>query len=213
MGTLSDLVRSERLALVESLETLTVDQWAQPSLCSGWTVQDVAAHLAWSPTLGPLEAAAVALRGGLRMNKVNDENARRWSAHGPEAILEQLRTVAAQDLRPAGTTERMALTDAVCHGIDIRRPVGRPRPLDARAFEVVADHLAGLRWPGTVLMGGSPRARVSGVRLVADDLTWTRGRGLEVHAPAEALLRLLAGRPVAGDELQGPGAATVYERL
>jgi uncharacterized protein (TIGR03083 family) len=213
VGKLSDLVRSERLALLESLETFTADQWALPSLCTGWTVQDVAAHLAWSPSLGPLEAAAVAVRGGLRMNRVNDDNARRWSAHGPEAILEQLRTVAAQDLRPAGTTERMALTDAVCHGIDIRRPAGRHRRLDVRAFEVVADHLAGMRWPATVMLGGSPRARVSGVRLVADDLVWTRGRGLEVHAEAEALVRLLAGRPVTEGELRGPGAATVYERL
>jgi uncharacterized protein (TIGR03083 family) len=43
------LIRSERHALVDYLETLTPAEWSTPSLCQGWTVQDVAAHLAWAP--------------------------------------------------------------------------------------------------------------------------------------------------------------------
>lgn len=213
MGSLTDLIRSERLALIELLETLGPEEWVVPSLCAGWTVQDVAAHVAWSPSLGPLEAAAVALRAGFRMNRVNEDNVRRWSPRGPEAILEQLRVDVAHDLRSPGITETMALTDAVCHAVDIRRPLGRPRRLDAEAFPVVADCLARTRWPGTLVMGGNPRARVAGVRLVADDLDWTRGAGPVVRAPAEVLLRLLAGRRVALGELHGPGAATVNDRL
>jgi len=213
MAGLTDLVRSERLALIDFLEILAPDEWAVPSLCAGWTVQDVAAHVAWSPSLGPLEAAAVALRAGFRMNRVNEDNARRWSPQGPEAILEQLRVDAAHDLRLPGTTEKMALTDVVCHAVDIRRPLGKPRRMNAKAFPIVADHLARTRWPATVVLGGNPRARVAGVRLVADDLDWARGAGPEVRAPAEVLLRLLAGRRVAFGELHGRGAARVDERL
>lgn len=213
MGSLTDLIRSERLALIDFLETLAPEEWAVPSLCAGWTVQDVAAHLAWSSSLAPLEVAAVALRAGFRMNRVNEDNARRWSARGPGAVLEQLRVDAAHDLRPPGTTEKMALTDAVCHAVDIRRPLGKPRRMDAEAFPIVADSLARTRWPATAVLGGNARARVAGVRLVADDLDWTHGAGPVVRAPAEVLLRLLAGRRVAVGELHGPGAATVNDRL
>ena len=97
----------------------------------------------------------------------------------------------------------MALTDAVCHGIDIRRPLGRPAQTNVEAFPVVADFLAGTRWPGTVVMGGSARARVAGVRLVADDLDWTHGRGPVVHARGETLL------PAAG---RTPGRAGRADR-
>jgi hypothetical protein len=56
-----DVIRTERRALIEYLETLTPEQWATPSLCQGWRVQDVAAHLAAAPSVtpGPLLADAV----------------------------------------------------------------------------------------------------------------------------------------------------------
>jgi len=152
MGELSGLVRSERLALIEFLETLTPDEWAVPSLCSGWTVQDVAAHLAWAPALRPLEAMLGLVRGGFRLNRVNADHARLWSSRGREAILEQLRVNAAKGLRPPGTPEGAALADAVCHFVDIRRPLGKSGPVNEEAFPVVADFFAGLRWPLTILV-------------------------------------------------------------
>jgi uncharacterized protein (TIGR03083 family) len=39
-------IAAERRALADQLEALTDAQWATPSLCDGWTVHDVAAHLA-----------------------------------------------------------------------------------------------------------------------------------------------------------------------
>jgi uncharacterized protein (TIGR03083 family) len=41
-----ELTATERLAFVDLLEGLTPEQWATPSLCSAWTVQEVAAHVA-----------------------------------------------------------------------------------------------------------------------------------------------------------------------
>jgi len=212
MGELSGLVRSERLALIEFLETLTPDEWAVPSLCSGWTVQDVAAHLAWAPALRPLEAMLGLVRGGFRLNRVNADHARLWSSRGREAILEQLRVNAAKGLRPPGTPEGAALADAVCHFVDIRRPLGKSGPVNEEAFPVVADFFAGLRWPLTITIGGNARM-VQGLRLVADDVDWSHGTGPEVHGRAESLLMLLAGRPVGADELTGPGADALYARL
>src|ERR1700753_1294272 len=44
-------VRADRAALLEIGHRLTPDQWAAPSGCPGWNVQDIVAHLAiefWS---------------------------------------------------------------------------------------------------------------------------------------------------------------------
>ena len=212
MGALRDLLRSERLALVGVLEELAPDEWAAPSLCAGWTVQDVAAHLAWTPTLQPGELAAGLVRSRLRVHRLNDHNARRWSARGRDAVLRQLRANAEHGVRPPGTPARAAVTDAVVHAIDISRPLRRSAPLDPAAFRVVADFSAGLPWPLTHTLGG-PQRSVRGVRLAAIDVPWTYGSGPEVRASAEALLRLLTGRPVEPSELAGPGAPGVAAGL
>ncbi len=52
-----------------------------------------------------------------------------------------------------------------------------------------------------------------GVRLVASDLDWSWGKGAEARGPAEAILMILAGRRSVADELTGPGASTLQERL
>ncbi|MGW7361488.1 maleylpyruvate isomerase family mycothiol-dependent enzyme, partial [Streptomyces sp. NPDC054802] len=39
------MVHAERAALIEDLARLDDGQWGQPSLCAGWTVHDVVAHL------------------------------------------------------------------------------------------------------------------------------------------------------------------------
>jgi uncharacterized protein (TIGR03083 family) len=213
MADLLPMIRTERLALIDFLETLTPAEWVVPSLCEGWTVQDVAAHLASASAIGVGELVAVSARAGFRPNQVNLENAKRWAQRGPRAIIDQLRVNAEQGRRPLGTTQMMTLVDSLCHADDIRHPLGRLAALDEAAFALVADLLAGQRWPLTIMMRGDARRTVRGLRLVATDLDWTHGDGPEVHGPAEAWLRLLGGRKVDAGELTGPGAATIYERL
>ena len=41
-----EVLRAARLPFVELLASLDSDGWATPSLCDGWTVQEVAAHVA-----------------------------------------------------------------------------------------------------------------------------------------------------------------------
>lgn len=210
---LSDVIRSERLALLDLLETLTPAQWATPSLCTGWTVQDVAAHVAWAPVLRPPAAVTGIAKAGFRLNAFSADIARRWATRGPEAILTQLRANAAHDVKPVGVPRVAALSDAVIHAVDIRRPLGIPRAIPAAAFAPIADWHAGLRWPLTVSVGGSVRRRIAGLRLVATDVGWSYGHGDEVGGSAEVLLLVLAGRPLRPGDLTGPGASTLYARL
>lgn len=43
-----EATRRERLDLCDHLDTLGPEQWQVPSLCDGWTVKDVVAHLTTS---------------------------------------------------------------------------------------------------------------------------------------------------------------------
>ena len=59
----------------------------------------------------------------------------------------------------------------------------------------------------------SPRKTVKGLCLITQELDWTHGEGLDVYGTAGALLLAITGRPVGREELTGPGAVPLYERL
>jgi uncharacterized protein (TIGR03083 family) len=189
-----DLVRTERLAFIDLLKTFTEDQWRTPSLCSAWTMENVAAHLAWAPVAGPLEMGPAALRAGFRTNRLIADSAVRWTARGRPAILDQLRKNVESDAKPLGMPPVAALTDAVVHGLDVRVPLGLHRDVDPRAFRLIADWTVGSRWPMTIPVGGSVRKRLRGTRLVATDADWAWGEGAELREPADRILLRLLGR-------------------
>lgn len=80
-------------------------------------------------------------------------------------------------------------------------------------FRLAADLMARTGWPLAAVFARSPRKTVKGLRLIAQDLEWTHGQGHEVYGTAEALLLAITGRPIGRDELTGPGATLLYQRL
>lgn len=50
-------------------------------------------------------------------------------------------------------------------------------------------------------------------RLIATDIDWAYGEGLEVAGPGEALLMAMAARPDALNQLTGPGKALLAQRI
>jgi uncharacterized protein (TIGR03083 family) len=76
-----NVIECERLRLAALLETLSQDEWNRPSLCAGWRVRDVAAHVALTPqppsVLGML---AGGVRAGGRFHKLNHDIAVRHAA-------------------------------------------------------------------------------------------------------------------------------------
>lgn len=212
-STLTDLVRAHRTRFVETLEDLAPDQWDAPSLCREWRVVDVAAHLAWAPVLGAGAGAIGMVRHGFSMNRMIAKSAVGWSARGRDAILDQLRDNVRTGARPIGMPPVAALADAVVHGLDVRRPLGLSGDVPPVTLAPLADFTLGTPWPMNAVVGGSARRRVAGVHLVASDVDWSYGDGPKVRGTAEALLLLLYGRAVAAEELAGPGATVLSERL
>ena len=201
-----EMLRAEREELIALLETLTPEEWATPSLCEGWTVRDVAAHLVVATRVTPVHTLVGTARAGFRLNGFVHDSAVRFAARrDTEELLDGLRRDARTGAKPFGVPPAAPLVDALVHGLDVRRPLGRDRPVPPDAFVDVVDWAAGIRWPGTVLVGGTPRHRRAGVTLVAEDADWRHGSGPEVHGSCAALLLVVTGRPVRSDELSGPG--------
>ena len=68
------VIAAERRTLADLLEPLTDEQWEAPSLCAGWRVRDVAAHIAMVPTApGPLAIARGAVRAHGNFNRLNHD--------------------------------------------------------------------------------------------------------------------------------------------
>jgi len=65
------LAHAERADLTELLATLTPAQWDTPSLCAGWRVREVVAHMFSYEELGVGGLVGRFLRGGVLLDRVN----------------------------------------------------------------------------------------------------------------------------------------------
>ncbi|AGZ49145.1 maleylpyruvate isomerase family mycothiol-dependent enzyme [Mycobacterium kansasii] len=203
-ATMMSMARAERAELAEFLATLTPQQWATPSLCAGWSVKDVVAHMFSYEELSALGLLKRFVKG--RVVRANEVGVQEFSALTPPELLEFV----GQHLQPRGLTARfdgmIALVDGTIHHQDIRRPLGQPRTIAAERLIRVLQLV-----PKNPRLGARPR--IKGLRLRATDVDWTHGSGPEVTGPGEALLMAMAGRTAAVADLGGPGQRTLAQRL
>ncbi|CAN00341.1 maleylpyruvate isomerase family mycothiol-dependent enzyme [Clavibacter michiganensis] len=200
-------VHDERRSLSADLSTIPAEGWAVGSLCAGWDVHDVVAHLIDSAatTRWGFARRMVAARFDFdRDNAVGVERERRMS---PAKTLAEFDRVAPWTRTPPAALASR-LVEAVVHAEDVRRPLGVRR--DYPLGHVLPALTHQLRTSGA--MGGG-RDRAAGLRLIADDADLSWGGGPEVHGSALALLMAVSGRPVAPGELSGPGARDLAQRV
>ncbi len=188
-----DQQRREVADLIDSIDARHPAAWDTPSLCAGWTVRDVAAHLTHS-AIGLPRMMLEAARSGFRFNAIVDRMARA-DARSPERIAENLRAMVGSRRHPPGTTEMEPLIDLLVHAQDICVPLGIDRPMPVDAAVAAAERVWGMGFPFAA------RKRLAGTRLVATDADFTAGDGREVAAPIGELLMMLTGRTVT--ELRG----------
>ena len=198
--------RAEREELRELLGGLTPEQWRAPSLCTGWSVRDVVAHVLSYDQLDPRQLVERFARGRLSVDRINAIGLAESTELGPAELLRLLDDHLTPTGLTAGLGGAIGLTDGMIHQQDIRRPLGLPRTIPAQ--RLVPALRTALFSP--VLLG---LLRVRDVRLVATDVDWTFGRGAELRGPGEALLMTVAGRRTAVGELSGPGQERVARRL
>ncbi|GAC1374527.1 MAG: maleylpyruvate isomerase family mycothiol-dependent enzyme [Acidimicrobiales bacterium] len=202
MQTTFELVRIERLGLVERLQNIRDDQWNVASLCDGWTIRHVLAHLVTPFIVSPPRmfvhlARAHGLSAGM------DRVAKEVSELPPDKMLSVLERHAGSTFRPPGMPAAAPLTDFIVHGADIRWALGdeqRDWGDPARLIPVL-HFLVSPR----ALAGFVPRNRLRGLLLVSDDPQWRHGHGQEAAGPGLALAMAMLGRSVALPHLRGEG--------
>jgi uncharacterized protein (TIGR03083 family) len=200
------LARAERTDLAAFLEKLTPAEWEARSLCAGWRVRDLVAHVYSCEGVGAFGMVRRLVAGRLRLDRINELGRAALATATPDDLVE----LAQRSIQPRGLTAafhgRIALVDALIHQQDIRRPLDLPR-------EIPADRLrCALDFARTAPPIGA-RSRIRGLTLTATDVDWATGYGPLVEGTGEALLMAMAGRAAVLPELTGPGATVLGARI
>lgn len=205
------VIDDQRLSIADLLEQLTDDEWRQLSLCDGWTVRDVAAHLTMQQT-GVWRALRESARSPGGMKRMIHDSARRRAAMPTEQMIAEIRGMVGSRKHNVGVTYRETLTDILVHGQDIALPLGQHLIMPPDAAAVAASRVWSVGFPfyGYPFF---PRKKLNGVRLTASDTDWSAGHGRDVHGPMDAILLLLTGRLAGVTRLSGDGAPALQARL
>lgn len=199
------IVREQRLAIADRLASLTPQQWEAPSLCAGWRVRDVGAHLAIVATWTLPEIAGGVLRSRGRFDAMIDDLTRRRGRRSPERIVADLRQIAGSRRLVPGLTWRDPLLDSQVHRGDIVLALGEELDVPIDGAREAADHA----WARPTPFRAAER--LAGLRLVAEDTDWTRGSGAELRGPISSLLMVSTGRHSVRTGLSGPGLAVLQK--
>ena len=202
-----ELVHTERRALADDLAAIADEGWETPSLCAGWTVHDVAAHLVDNARTTRIGIVVAMVRARFDFDRQNDEGVARHKGGTPAETLRRLREVVGRTTTPPAPLDSR-LVEEVVHGEDIRRPLGLTRAYPREAVLRALSH----QLKTSVGLGGG-KQRAAGLRLVATDADWSSGDGEEVSGPLVSLLLAVSGRHQALADLAGPGAARLAQVL
>jgi uncharacterized protein (TIGR03083 family) len=200
-------VAAGRRAIAALIESLDTEQLATPSLCAGWNVKTVAAHLVSDFEDGFWGFFVSGIRHG-GVNRGIDALARRRGEAPVAEIADTLRRRADYRLSPPVTGPLAGLTDVLVHGADIRIPLAIPHRANPEHVAWVLDFLTSRRQFGFL-----PRGRLRGIALVDEDTGHTWGTGEALVGPGESLMLAVCGRVIAFERLSGPAVPALRARL
>jgi uncharacterized protein (TIGR03083 family) len=198
-----------RLTIAELLGSLDTVQWDAATLCEGWTVRHVAAHLLQPMLVGFPRFFLTAVRYRGDTPRTVDHFARVLARHEPRQLVELLRAHAADRVDPPRVGPIGPFAETCIHLRDIAGPLGLAATARQEDWLEVLNHLTSAE----PVPGLTDRRRTAGLTLVATDAGWRHGSGARVTGSVEALTMALTGRAVALDDLEGPGVDLLRERL
>jgi uncharacterized protein (TIGR03083 family) len=201
MDDIRDMIAGERGALAEVLASLPAARWDEPSLCAGWRVREVVAHITMPFRYSGRRFMFELAKSRGRFNEMADRVARRDAAvMSAGELTAALRSNVNHPWKPPGGGFGGALTHDVIHGLDITVPLGLAFTMpEDRLRRVLPASTAdkSVRYFGTDL---------SGIEFRATDLDWTLGAGAPLSGTAADLLLVLCGRKLPPGRLTGEPA-------
>ncbi len=201
------IIDEQRLVVADLLAGLSPPELATRSLCEAWTVRDVGAHLSLAATASLREVGRAMVRGRGDFDAMIREATLDRGRRSPERIVADLRGIHGSRRLAPGTLWRDPLLDILVHAQDIAHPLGIDLPTPLDAAREATEWVWARRFPFW------PARRWKGLRLVATDIDWARGRGPEVRAPVQSLMLLSTGRAAGARDLAGPGAGQAASRI
>jgi uncharacterized protein (TIGR03083 family) len=198
-----------RLLIADVLETLDDAQWNAPTLCTGWTVRHLAAHLTQPMLIGFARFFLTALRYRGDTDKTVDQVTRRLAGRPPAQLISLLREHAEDEVNPPRVGPMGPFAETCVHLRDVARPLGLSVDVPIEHWRTLLDYLTSPAAATALVAGG----RLDGLALTATDTDWANGRGPEVSGPVEALAMAATGRPAAVADLHGPGLHALASRL
>jgi uncharacterized protein (TIGR03083 family) len=187
VSDLQSLVAPTCEGLADVLEAGGAAVWDARSLCEGWSVRHVIAHMTMPARLSPEQFGAEMAAAGGDFNVLSDTVAERDASLPADDLLGQLRSPTLHGWQPPGGGAAGALSHAVIHSLDVTIPLGQRPVAPAEAVVAVLDQLAGAN-------GAFFGIDLHGVRLEATDADRSWGEGHVVRADSGSLVALLAGR-------------------
>lgn len=203
------LIAQQRRAVADVLATVSEDEWASPSLCDGWRIQELAAHLTMPFRVSNPRFFLSLIGAGGNIAKVMDRFARAHSGESPEKLIAYLRDNAESRFVPPTFPNAASLNEIVVHGFDIAIPTGRHIEVPEDVSRPVLDYLVSSK----VGYVHSTRGLAEDVHLVSSDSSWSWGSGPEVRGTNFGLIMMLARRPIGFEHVRGEGVEVIRRRL
>jgi uncharacterized protein (TIGR03083 family) len=194
---LQSAVAGEYLAIADLLDTLPDGQWDTPSLCDGWRVREVVAHLTMPVRYSPEQFGAELRECEGDFTRLSNQVAHRDAALPVSVLVGNLCDERMHQWTPPGGGWAGALNHVVIHGLDITVPLGASRRSPDETLRVVLDDLT---------LGGTHAHfgfDVEGLNLTATDMDWSFGSGTLISGASADLALLVCGRKLPGGRIQG----------
>ncbi len=165
-------ITTEFLALADTLSSATDVQWDKPSLCEGWRIREVVAHLTM-PARYSQEAFMAELSAcGFDFGLLSDTIAARDATLPTKELLANLNSQILHRWTPPEGGQLGALNHVVIHSLDATLPLSTLHRVDQETIRIVLDALT---------IGGVHAhfgTTIDGRRLEATDIDWAHGTGL-----------------------------------
>jgi uncharacterized protein (TIGR03083 family) len=138
MDTIRDMIAAQRAELAEILAGLPGPSWDEPTLCEGWRVREIVAHITMPFRYGRGRFALELAKSRGRFDEMADRLARRDAAGMPPAELTgAVRSNIGHPWKPPGGGFTGALAHDLIHGLDITVPLGLARPVPEERLRLV----------------------------------------------------------------------------
>jgi len=195
---LQPLVTADYLALADLVDGLSPERWDTPSLCEGWRVREVVAHMTMPARYGQEEFMAELRDCEFDFTKLSNRIASRDAELSSAELVGNLRDETLhQWMPPPDGGHQGALNHVVIHGLDITVALGEPRLSPDPTIEAVLDRLT----------AGGAHANfgtdITGRSLQATDIDWSYGSGPQLRGTAEDIVLHISGRQLPADRLEG----------